>query len=76
MQETPLPAPIRKRSVCIAGGRYLLRHFGYKGNLLPEIEENEPINLTKVLTDIEVMGKLNKAARELFEMAVHNLDWR
>jgi len=51
----PLPAPIRKGSKCIAGERYLLRHFGYKGNLLPEIEENEPINMVKVVTDIEVM---------------------
>lgn len=51
----PLPPPIRKGSNYIAGERYLLRHFGYKGSMLPEIEENEPIDMVKVLTDIEVI---------------------
>ena len=51
----PLPAPIRKGSRYVANERYLLRHFGYRGSLLPEIVENEPINMEKVGTDIQII---------------------
>ena len=67
----PLPAPVRKGSKYIASERYLLRHLGYQGGLLPEIEEKEPINMVqirKVVKDMEHTLKEGQKAGKRMNM--------
>lgn len=43
-----IPPPVLKPSEFIAGERYLLRHFGYQGDLLDGIEEKAPVNMAEM----------------------------
>lgn len=53
LQFTEVPDPSTRRPEYIAGERYLLRKFNYKGDMLPQIEEKKP-------ADIKEMEKMFK----------------
>ena len=50
-----LAPPILNPSENIAGERYLLRQFGYKGDYLPAIKEKSPVDLTKIAKLMQTM---------------------
>ena len=63
-QSLDMPAPLLLPCSNIAGERYILRHFGYSGDLLEKIEEKEPVNIDEVNRTIREMGRA-KAEIEL-----------
>lgn len=48
-----IPPPVLTPSEFIAGERYLLRHFGYQGDLLDGIEEKAPVNMAEMMKIIK-----------------------
>lgn len=52
-----VPPPILTTSRYIAGERYVLRHFGYTGNLLEGIRETAPANVKEMKEIIRKMEK-------------------